>query len=152
MLQQADVSHHFFSFDFHVMAFFMSWLLQPSQQVRPGVARFFLVQLTKTRKNIPNDHKTYQTATKYAKWPQNMSNGHKICQMATKYAKRPQNMPNGLKMYRHPPLKTLQIYPNWEFCLENIPSGSPGSAHFCEDVKMSLAWIASLPLMALILR
>jgi hypothetical protein len=29
------------------------------------VARFFLAQNTKTGKNIPNDHKTYQMAIKY---------------------------------------------------------------------------------------
>jgi hypothetical protein len=33
------------------------------------VARFFLAQHTKTGKNIPNDYKIYQVATKYTKWP-----------------------------------------------------------------------------------
>jgi hypothetical protein len=34
------------------------------------VARFFLVQHTKkTGKNIPKDHKLYQMAIKYNKWP-----------------------------------------------------------------------------------
>jgi hypothetical protein len=46
--------------------------------VQSRVARFFLV---------PNDHKIYQMATKYTKWPQNIPNGHKIYQMATKYTK-----------------------------------------------------------------
>jgi hypothetical protein len=38
-------------------------------------------------KNIPNDHKIYQMASKYTKWPQNIPNGRKIYQMATKYTK-----------------------------------------------------------------
>jgi hypothetical protein len=33
------------------------------------VARFFLVQNTKTGKNIPNCHKMYQMAIKYFQWP-----------------------------------------------------------------------------------
>jgi hypothetical protein len=33
--------------------------------------------------NIPNDHKLYQTAVSYTKWPQNIPNGHKICQHFT---------------------------------------------------------------------
>jgi hypothetical protein len=33
------------------------------------VARFFLVQNTKTGKNIPNYHKIYQVAVKYLQWP-----------------------------------------------------------------------------------
>jgi hypothetical protein len=28
--------------------------------------------------NIPNDHKIYQSALKYTKWPENGPNGHKI--------------------------------------------------------------------------
>jgi hypothetical protein len=44
----------------------------------PRDARFFIVQHTKTEKNIPNGHKICQMTTKYAKWPQNMPNGHKI--------------------------------------------------------------------------
>jgi hypothetical protein len=41
------------------------------------VARFFLVQNTKTGKNIPNYHKIYQS----------VSNGRKIDQMVIKYTK-----------------------------------------------------------------
>jgi TPR repeat protein len=41
-------------------------------------ARFFLVQTYQNGKNIPNDHKLYQTAINYTKWPQNIPNGHKI--------------------------------------------------------------------------
>jgi hypothetical protein len=52
---------------------------------RPRVARFFLVQLTKTRKNIRTCHKIYQVATKYTKLPQNIPNGRKIDQMDIKY-------------------------------------------------------------------
>jgi hypothetical protein len=33
------------------------------------VARFFLVQNTKTGRNIPNDHKIFQVAIKYFQWP-----------------------------------------------------------------------------------
>jgi hypothetical protein len=60
------------------------------------VARFFLVQYTKSFKNIPNKykntpngHKTYQMTAKYTKWPQNLPNGHKIYQMTAKYTKWP---------------------------------------------------------------
>jgi hypothetical protein len=59
---------------------------------------FFLVQLTKTKKNIPNNLKINQMATKCTKWPQNIPNGHKIYQMATKYTKWPQNRTNGRKI------------------------------------------------------
>jgi hypothetical protein len=33
------------------------------------VARFVLVQDTKTGENMPNDHKIYHMATKYTTWP-----------------------------------------------------------------------------------
>jgi hypothetical protein len=33
------------------------------------VARFFLLQNTKTGKNIPNYHKIYQMAIEYFQWP-----------------------------------------------------------------------------------
>jgi hypothetical protein len=33
------------------------------------VARFFMLQHTKTGKNVPNNQKIYQMAIKYAKWP-----------------------------------------------------------------------------------
>jgi hypothetical protein len=46
----------------------------------PRVARFFLVQHTKTGKYIPNRHKIYQMATKYAKRTYKRSNDHKIYQ------------------------------------------------------------------------
>jgi hypothetical protein len=46
--------------------------------VEIGVARFFLVQNTKTGK-------IYQMTTKYIKWPLNISNGRKIDQMVIKY-------------------------------------------------------------------
>jgi hypothetical protein len=35
------------------------------------VARFFLIQHTKMGKNVPELGKIYQTAIKYAKWPEN---------------------------------------------------------------------------------
>jgi hypothetical protein len=40
-------------------------------------ARFFSVQ---TYQNGKNDHKLYQTAIHYAKWPKNIPNDHKISQ------------------------------------------------------------------------
>jgi hypothetical protein len=44
------------------------------------VARFFLAQHTKTKKNLPNDHKISQIANTYTKWTENLPNGHKIYQ------------------------------------------------------------------------
>jgi hypothetical protein len=44
------------------------------------VARFFLVQHTKTGENIPNNHKIYQMARKYTRWPKNRPNCHEIYQ------------------------------------------------------------------------
>jgi hypothetical protein len=44
------------------------------------VARFFLVENTKTGKNIPNYHII-------TKWPQNISDGRKIDQIVIKYTK-----------------------------------------------------------------
>jgi hypothetical protein len=42
------------------------------------VARFFLVQAYQNGKNIPSDHKLYQTTINYAKWPLHITNDHKI--------------------------------------------------------------------------
>jgi hypothetical protein len=53
------------------------------------VARSFLVQHTKTGRNIPNDHKAYQIVTKYTKLSQNIPNCHKIYQIVTKYTNWP---------------------------------------------------------------
>jgi hypothetical protein len=39
-----------------------------SSPVSSRVARFFLVQHTKTGKNVPNYHKIYQMSIKYTKW------------------------------------------------------------------------------------
>jgi hypothetical protein len=44
------------------------------------VARFFLVQNTKTGKNIPNYYKLYQMSIKYNKRPLNWPSVHKIYQ------------------------------------------------------------------------
>jgi hypothetical protein len=44
------------------------------------VARYFLVQHTKTGKNIPN----MEPWVKFTEWPQNIPNGRKINQMAVK--------------------------------------------------------------------
>jgi hypothetical protein len=48
-----------------------------------GVARFFLVQHTKTGKNIPKNHKIYQITKIYQK-AKNIQNKHKKYQMAIK--------------------------------------------------------------------
>jgi hypothetical protein len=40
------------------------------------VAGFFFLYYTKTRKNIPNGHKIYQTAIKYTKRQSYIPNGH----------------------------------------------------------------------------
>jgi hypothetical protein len=40
------------------------------------IARFFLVQRTKTGENIPNNHKIYHMTTKYTKWLYNRPNVH----------------------------------------------------------------------------
>jgi hypothetical protein len=42
---------------------------QSSNMLRSRVARFLLVQNTKKGRSIPNDHKIYQKAIKYFKWP-----------------------------------------------------------------------------------
>jgi hypothetical protein len=54
------------------------------------------------RYNKPKRGKIYQMATKYNKWPQNIPNGHTF------------SIP-----------KPSKIYPNCEFCYENIPSANP---------------------------
>jgi hypothetical protein len=59
------------------------------------VARFFLVQNTKTGKYIPNDHKD-------TKWPENIPNGRYIDQMAI-------NIPTSSIA------RPSKIDPNWDF-------------------------------------
>jgi hypothetical protein len=44
------------------------------------VARFFFILTYQIRKTIPNDHKLYQKAIKYTKWPLNIPNSHKLYQ------------------------------------------------------------------------
>jgi hypothetical protein len=65
-----------------------------------------LVHDTKTGKNVPNDHKLYQTIIKYSK-------ARKIFQMAIKYSIVFES-------------KDLQNLPKWDFWFENKPSGNPG--------------------------
>jgi hypothetical protein len=38
-----------------------------------------MIQTIRIGKNILNDHKLYQMAITYKKWPQTTPNGHKIC-------------------------------------------------------------------------
>jgi hypothetical protein len=53
----------------NLYSFFGQKLKKNSALQAPRVARFFLVQHTKTVKTIPNNNKLYQMATKYTKWP-----------------------------------------------------------------------------------
>jgi hypothetical protein len=39
--------------------------------VETRVARFFVVKIYQNGENMPNDHKIYQSAMKYTKWPEN---------------------------------------------------------------------------------
>jgi hypothetical protein len=57
----------------------------------------------------------------YTKWPQNVPNGHKIYRSAVNLTKRPLKNPSIFHC------KAFQIYPNWGFWLENIPSGNTGA-------------------------
>jgi hypothetical protein len=62
------------------------------QKTRSGetrVARFFLVNIAQTGKNVPNQQKMYQINTKCTKLTQNVPNGHKMYQMVIKYPKWP---------------------------------------------------------------
>jgi hypothetical protein len=83
--------------------------LAPLEKLSARVARFFLIQYTKMGENIPN----YKNFTE---WSQNIPNAQKIFQMTRKYT----NISN---------LRTSNIYPNWDFWSENIPSGNPGPHH-----------------------
>jgi hypothetical protein len=48
------------------------------REIASKVARFFLVQNTKTGENIPNYHELYQMSIKYNKRPQNGPRVHKM--------------------------------------------------------------------------
>jgi hypothetical protein len=76
--------------------------------VRNRVARFFLLNITQTGKNVPNEHKIF------------VPNGHKISQMSVKYAKWPYNISTFSN------LGPSKIYPNWDFWFEKKTSGNPG--------------------------
>jgi hypothetical protein len=65
----------------------------------------------------------YQMVTKYTKWPQNIPNDRKIDQMAIKYT----NI-----------ARPSKIYPNWDFWLQNMPSGNPAREH-SKGSRVSLA-------------
>jgi hypothetical protein len=48
--------------------------------------------------------------------------------MGIKYTKLPQTISNGRKIYQYIPFaRPSNIYPNWDFWFENIPSGNPDS-------------------------
>jgi hypothetical protein len=60
-----------------------------------------MVQTYQNGKNVPNDHKLYQTAINYPKWSKNIT---------TFSITRPS-----------------KIYPKWDFLFENKPSGNPAA-------------------------
>jgi hypothetical protein len=82
---------------------FMSWIYEIwnlCSRLLSSVARFFFVHDTKTRKNVPNQHKMYQINTKCTKSTQNVPNQHKMYQINTKCTTSTQNVPNQHKMYQ----------------------------------------------------
>jgi hypothetical protein len=79
--------------------------INPMATLHQG-CQIFLGQTFKIGTNIPNDHKQYQRAINYTKWPKNIPNGHKEFQHL---------------LFKGPP-KFTQI---WNFWFENKPSGNP---------------------------
>jgi hypothetical protein len=79
---------------------------KPRKPIEIQGCQIFLDATYQNRKNISNDHKIYQMATNYAKWPQNRTNGHKTYQ----------------QLPLQGPSKFTQIGIFW---FENIPSGNP---------------------------
>jgi hypothetical protein len=77
----------------------------------------------------------YQNGEKYTKLPQNIPNGHKIDQLVIKY----------IKIFHS---KTLQNYPNWDFWLENKPSGNPVcifvETRFCKNAPLPHNFLIAL--------
>jgi hypothetical protein len=55
--------------------------------------QIFLGTTYQNGKNIPKNHKIYQMATEYIKWPQNIPNGHKIYQQHLLMQVPPPNLP-----------------------------------------------------------
>jgi hypothetical protein len=51
--------------------FFNARQLRTFRTFRPGLPDFSLFHVPKWEKNVPNDHKVYQRAIKYSKWPEN---------------------------------------------------------------------------------
>jgi hypothetical protein len=74
---------------------------------RSRVARFFMTQCTKTGKIYTILPQNYRMAVKYTNCQYLIPNGHKIFQPFSNS-------------------RLSQIYPNWDFWFENIPSGNPG--------------------------
>jgi hypothetical protein len=71
------------------------------------VARFFLTQYTKTENIMPNYQNYYQITIKCTKGPYYIPKDHKICLHFLFY------------------VRPSQKYPNWDFGIENVPSGNP---------------------------
>jgi hypothetical protein len=98
----------------------------PPAAAADRVARLFLVQNTKTGKNIPNYHELYRMSIKYKKRPLNGPSVHKICQHLLISIARPS-----------------KIYPNLDIWLENKPSGNPAAAAILTG-KKSLACVQTI--------
>jgi hypothetical protein len=75
-----------------LILFFISQKPNVEFAVNTRVARFFLVQYSKTGKNIPNDHKINPKAIKYTKWLSNIPNGKKYTNIF--HSKALRNTPN----------------------------------------------------------
>jgi hypothetical protein len=100
-----------------------------AQALHFRVARFFLVEHTKTGKMYQNNHKIYQIATNYTKWPQTKLNGNKLHQMA-------KNIPTLSTA------KPSKIYQNRDFWFEK--SGNPATFGLQVECKLKPEFVASL--------
>jgi uncharacterized protein involved in tolerance to divalent cations len=101
-----------------------------------------LRQQTQTGENIPNNQEIYLITKNISNNQEiylitkNISNNQEIYQLAIKYTNWSYNVPNG-----HIPIistssiaRPSKIYPNWDFWLENIPSGNHGAEECVEGV------------------
>jgi hypothetical protein len=80
-------------------------------------------------RNIPKRGKIHQITT-------TLPNGHKIYHMTVKYSKCSWNIPTFSSQ------RPSEIYPNWDFWFESIPSGSPAWSGGFDGYKWTLldAW------------
>jgi hypothetical protein len=89
------------------LQFLMFWIWKTKRELDVRVARFFLVQYTKTGKMYQNG--------------ENIPKGHKICQLAGKLTKWPWNIPTSSIA------SPSKIYPNWDFWFETKTIRQPCS-------------------------